>query len=177
MEKRLINSLKEELNRIKINMKSIQLKNDFYILKIKIISDNSDYSLNEIKKILCLVIESILKYAKWPNDDEFLKILPDYFINKFGPEMTENEKQEWLIKWNSLNLNEKIEEKKNIKWTLSNWLFWINPEERSWKWFYSKIIDKNNFIIEIISDEDSFPYGALEWLIKTSGGKIIEIVE
>lgn len=56
------------------------------------------------------------------------------------------------------------------KWTLSAWLFWLQPDERQWYFWDSRVESKNQLRVQVqIVD---YPLlGALEWLLRSAGAR------
>ena len=174
MNNEILNDLNSEIKRLKTNETGGELRG-CTLKKISVISKNITENVNQIKEVLQNIFETTLTEKKWPDLEKWKSIFSKDFINKFSPEMTDEEANEWLNRWQSLSTEEKAIEEKNRKWSFSNWIYWFEPDVRVWRWWRLEIIDDNKFNIEIVASQDVIPSGALEWLIKILDCEIIDI--
>ncbi|OCG73066.1 hypothetical protein A9G42_11700 [Gilliamella sp. Nev6-6] len=135
-------------------------------------NNDVDEVLNLAKRIL--VIVNYNSEPVWPSFEEWLKILPDKFINNCAKELTKEELKEQKIQWDNLTYEQRLEEaKKDQAWTLSDWLGWLEPDAREWFWWnahkFDGEIENTHFLIEVTALDDPFPSGALKWLFKACG--------
>lgn len=75
--------------------------------------------------------------------------------------------------WPNLSEEEK-QRKGNSAWTLSAWLYWLEPENREWFWwkayeFDDEEIKNTHFLIEVTVYNQPFLWGSLKWLFKACG--------
>ena len=89
--------------------------------------------------------------------------LPEWFISKCRPERTEEQKIEYLKWWDSLSIEEKNKhsQKKQI-WSLKNWLYWMDPDEREWYWGKAESISDDEIMLTILVYGHPFPDGSLK---------------
>jgi len=59
-------------------------------------------------------------------------------------------------------------------WSLSSWLYWLQPAERQWRWWDALIKDDDTVIVAVEVDGWPFPWGALAWLFKGCGADSVE---
>jgi hypothetical protein len=61
------------------------------------------------------------------------------------------------------------------RWSLSGWLEWFTGgEERGWRWWDSAVVDKSVLRVRVISDGLPFAWGALDWMLRCSGGTEVD---
>lgn len=139
---------------------------------------NAEQVMQLSKKVL-LCINQIYDYKKWPDLDEWQSILPHSFLKNFDPERTSEEIKMYQKWWFKLSYKNKLKEaRKKNKWTLSNWLAWLEPAERVWFWWGAHLIDENHFVVSVKVLEDPFLSGALKYLFLASGASdVIEYDE
>ncbi|QQO08995.1 hypothetical protein [Breznakiella homolactica] len=127
--------------------------------------------LENAKEVLKIVDNTYDK--NWPTLDEWKCILPKKFIDSFDPEMSHQEKIELVEFQKTLSWQEKTDQDKERKWSLSSWLYWMEPENRTWFWWdsacFEEPIKDTHFVIAVTILEWPFPWGALRWLFKAFG--------
>jgi len=55
------------------------------------------------------------------------------------------------------------------RWSLLNWLHWMQPEERPWVWWDGRVETDSQARISVIVEGWPYPRGALDWLIRAAG--------
>jgi hypothetical protein len=60
-------------------------------------------------------------------------------------------------------------EESNAKWSLANWLAWMEPDERSWLWWDADVVDDEHLLVSVAIDSWPFGWGAISWLFRGSG--------
>lgn len=108
----------------------------------------------------------------WPELSEWKKILAQDFVDAFAPEKTSEEEQQWLIWWRSLTpALQKIEAD---KWSLADWLYWMEPSNRSWYWWTGRVVDEGSIAVAVKILDWPFPWGALKILFISAGAISVE---
>ncbi len=111
----------------------------------------------------------------WPKPDEWRALLPEWFLAASGPERTTEEIEQWLRWWRSLppDISGRVEREQ--KWSLDDWLFWVDPKERQWFWWDGVIVDSNTARVEV--DVPGWPtsLGAVEWLLRAAGAIEVDV--
>lgn len=129
--------------------------------------DASDI-LERVKQILIIIdTESI---AGWPAEDEWKNILPNWFVSVCAPSRTREQAEQWVTWWKTLPPDEQARVKKEKKWALDDWLYWMQPDNRQWFWWDAKALeDVTSIVVAVEVDGWPFPWGALRWLFIAAG--------
>lgn len=132
--------------------------------------------IEKVKSVLNIVDrESLLG---WPTDEQWVAILPEWFQSKCAPPMTQEQSEKWLSWWRKLSHEDKIKAENEKKWSLENWLYWMEPDNRNWFWWDANILDGGNrIILEVAVDGWPFPWGDLRWLFIAAGAYDLESEE
>ncbi|WPC41181.1 hypothetical protein [Clostridium sp. JS66] len=141
----------------KVNCESLSM------FTIKCNQDSSNV-LAKCKEVLKIVLENNENIELTLED--WKKLLPKWFIEKFGKEITQEEAEE--------RIKLPIEERMEKAWRLSAWIYWFEPNERQWYWYDAKVIDNNTIHLLVECEGWPFAWGALEWLFKVCGAIAIE---
>ncbi|NEN76473.1 hypothetical protein F9B74_09145 [Pelistega sp. NLN82] len=122
---------------------------------------NSDDVMKLARDVLVIVNYQYDEYSKdkWDDLDFWKSILPVKFINGFNK------------KFSFLSLIKKYRD----SWTLDNWIFLMDPIDRSWFWWGATVLDKNYFVFSTRVLDDPFLSGSLRWLFLASGA--IEVID
>ncbi|BDI33498.1 hypothetical protein CCAX7_55490 [Capsulimonas corticalis] len=96
--------------------------------------------------------------AGWPTDEEWLTILPSWFVSQCVSEQAHTPEM-------------------MDAWSVDGWVYWFRPEDedRSWRWWDASVIDADTINIQIEVSDWPFPWGALEWLLLASGATSAEV--
>lgn len=123
------------------------------------------------KAVLKTVDENSL--AEWPSDEAWSHLLPQWFVDRFAPEQSRDEAEAWLSWWRTLPPEEQERAERDSPWTLSNWIYWMNPSQRSWYWWDGEVINSHTIRVAIEVDGWPFPWGSFAWLLKASGADAV----
>jgi len=106
----------------------------------------------------CEVMEVIASQDvdMWPSDEQWSKLLPDWFIQTF---------QDHTV--------EELQANKNL-WDYGSWL--DSMQSRGWQW-WSAVSTPQEWKINLTAEEFPFRTSALEYLIRVSGGIVESIIE
>lgn len=107
--------------------------------------------------------------AEWPDNSDWTKILPKWFLEKCAPEQTREQAEESLKLWRALSWEEQARAEREELWPLSACLYWLNPENRKWFWWDAEERDANTIVIAAEVDDWPFPWGSLAWLFRAAG--------
>ena len=118
--------------------------------------------------------------ARWPTDDLWPSLLPDWFIEASAPEESPEDAEryiQWLL---ALPYEERVrhasEEARRFGWSISSFLYWFGPKgERVWRWWDARVEDPE--ILRVTVEIDGWPWGggdALLWLLRASGASTAE---
>jgi hypothetical protein len=174
----VINNYKIELERLAGKNTGFSNVDNLGIIRFKIcVHNNKIECLPNLLTILRIIDEKILLMKDFPTIDEWYKIFPPNFINKFAKEMTKEEAMNWMKNWQSLSLQEKMQEEKKRQWTFSNWIYWFEPDNRKWFLFSHTEINKKEFWLDIMITEVPTPLDALRWMLEAFNFTIQEEIE
>ena len=105
----------------------------------------------------------------WPTDQEWRALLPRWFVDACDPEPSAQESQEWLRVWRSATDDERTVIQSRIRWTVSGWVHWFRPENRSWYWWSGDVQGPDRYRVTIEPQSKPFAWDALRWLLRVSG--------
>jgi hypothetical protein len=122
------------------------------------------------------VMMTILQHGAgdWPDLKGWQAELPEWFVLACAPEKTAAEEQAELMWWRSLSPDEQAAADESARWSLSDWLWWLEPENRTWYWLGSEIVDPQHLVVYVDTDGAPSPTGALHWLLTAAGAINIE---
>ena len=138
--------------------------------------------VKDLVRQVLLIVNHVYSKPKWPNLDEWLNLLPIEFICNFVPEPTSEETDIYMKWWFSLSYKKKLQHsQKKQKWSLGDWLAWMEPSERLWFWWGATEIGEKTkqdyFLLSINLLDDLYLTGALEVLFEYCGALSIELYE
>ena len=128
--------------------------------------------IEKAKAILRIINQNSL--GSWPNEAEWGRLLPSWFVEKCELEKSDRETQEWLDWWRELSDERKADVERNQAWTLDGWLYYLAPEQRLWFWWDAVTLTEYDFAVAVEAQEWPFPTGALAWLLRASGADCVE---
>jgi hypothetical protein len=135
---------------------------------------NASEVLEKARSLMILVDQAA---DKWPREDQWLKLLPDWFVKKCSPEITQEEAELELARLSNLAPSEQVEAEENAAWSVSNWLSFLQPENRNWYWWDAKILTSDCVAVAVEVDHWPFPWGSLRWLFRAAGAEKLEAEE
>ena len=133
---------------------------------------NAPEVLEKAKEVLKLINEA--SYSDWPSLDRWHRILPAWFVNRCAPERSQEEAENWLTWWKSLTPAEQKKVLAEEEWSLSNWIYWFQPDNRQWYWWDGVPLDRNYVVIAVEVDAWPFAWGALRWLLRAAGADDVQ---
>lgn len=131
--------------------------------------------LSKAKTVLTELDQVAIK--DWPPDSAWREVLPDWFVARCAPERTRDEAEEWLKWWRTLPADEQARVENEKAWSLSDWLYWFQPENRKWFWWDAAELDANKIVVAVEVDDWPFPWAALAWLLRASGATRVDAEE
>ncbi|MDO5082956.1 MAG: hypothetical protein Q4D89_06095 [Arachnia propionica] len=86
--------------------------------------------------------------------------LPSWFTQAFAPEPADG-----------------VIDLQDERWPMSGWLYWMDPDQRPWRWWDTAIQDPNHATVRFGISDWPPPVGALEWLLTACGATSVEYSE
>ena len=174
--------IEHEIRHLKIGVhKGEELEKTPGLMVFKVESeDGSEIALGKIKEVMQIVLEQSVR--NWLSDDDWLKILPTWFVSACVPERSIEQVEEDLVQWRSLSDEEQQRREEEESWSALEWLRWFQPsddpyDQRMWFWWDSWLQDANSFFVVVEVTDVPLPLGSLMWLFKASGAKNIQQVQ
>jgi hypothetical protein len=122
--------------------------------------------LDRCKQVLGLVLQP--DTGDWPSTDAWRSLLPEWFVEKSSEEISQEEAERRL----RLPMEERI--RLSQRWSVSAFVHWFQPSERYWYWWDAVVKDANTLQIKVIVEDEPFPWGSLDWLLRASGALSVE---
>ena len=117
-----------------------------------------------VMRVVCLGFSQGFK-----DEINWRSVLPVRFSGACAKEMSPEESERWLKRWQSLSDQEREEEERNRTWSLDNWMYWMDPRERSWQWWDAVIVSPDRINVSLVVNSWPFGWGAVSWLFRGSG--------
>ena len=128
---------------------------------------NSDEVLEtavDVMRVICTTCSQ-----GWSEEIDWRSVLPKRFVRTCAKEMSLEESERWLQRLQTLSDNEREEDERTRAWSVDNWMYWMNPNERVWQWWDAKVVSKERIEIRLAVDGWPFGWGAVTWLFRCSG--------
>lgn len=132
---------------------------------------NAQEVLERTKSVLKLMNDAGTR--QWPTDDCWRHWLPEWFVARCRPELTVEEAEAEMARRNRLPAEEQKRAAEE-RWSLLNWVYWFEPNNRQWYWWDGVVLDPNHLAVAIEVDAWPFPWGSLSWLLRASGAEKVE---
>ena len=118
------------------------------------------------------VMKAVLSNSDpWPDLDDWRHVLPAWFVERSAPEQTKEEAERWLAWWRKLPPEAQAQATEELRWSIADWLYWLEPEQRQWYWWDGRVVDQDTVRIVIDALDSPTALGALEWLLKAAGAE------
>ena len=128
--------------------------------------------LERIKAVVEL-INTKSREGTWPDDAEWRRLLPDWFVAYFDRDLTDAEWAEKRAREAAMTPEQRFEIWDTERPRLQEWHVDMSPEERYWLWWDAKFTDADTLVVGI--DNTSDPGGpTMPWtfdaLLSAAGG-------
>lgn len=116
------------------------------------------------------VLEEILDAgpALWPSVDEWRSSLPQWFVRGCADEPAAEDDARWLAWWRGLDPPARQQASRDRPWSLADWLWWMQPDERTWFWWNARRANEHEVQIHLEVPGWPSPTGAL---VAAAGGR------
>lgn len=135
---------------------------------------NAAEVLERAREAIAIVSDATLD-GPWPSVEEWMQLLPKWFIDACKPEDEPDVK---------ITYPEDLEQRRAIyfsqKWKVSDWLSWLEPEDRRWLWLDAEVLDPDTVLAHVDVVTDPFDLGAppgFWWLFAAAGAKEFDNVK
>lgn len=126
-------------------------------------------------EVLGIVIDHQL--GDWPAIAVWRSLLPGWFIDACAPEMSQEQADAWLAWWKLLPADQQGAASREKGWSLADWLFWLEPDERQWFWWDTQVESPDRLRVTIEVAGWPAPFGALDWLLRAAGATEVTVDE
>ncbi len=130
--------------------------------------------LGRCREVLAVVIDH--QGGDWPDIAVWHDQLPEWFVAAC-PEESPEEADRWLEWWRSLPPEEQVEAERTRAWSLADWLYWLEPDERQWFWWNAAVEGGGTLRVAVEVPGWPAPLGALEWLLRAAGATTVTVEE
>jgi hypothetical protein len=107
--------------------------------------------LARVRAVLDLVLAP---RQPWPSVDEWARILPGWFVSQCTDDV---------------NVQNCVVD----KWSLRAWVWWFQPEQRRWRLLDARAEGERLEVDLEPTGQGSLLLGALEWVVKCAGGRLL----
>lgn len=177
-----------ELRRIQLGPTEDDDEEGLFLVRVFFTATDPDAVIARVREVLGRVIERV---DSWPADEEWPKILPSWFVERFVTEVEPPAPEPifdpaaraaaWLQLWQAATPAEeatpdKADDTDEASWSLSDWLFHFDPSEeegggdRSWWWWNAGSDVPGTGWIDVATPRLPFGTETLYRLIEASGG-------
>ncbi len=113
---------------------------------------NSSQILAKAKTVLEKIDKASLH--EWPSDSAWSKNLPEWFLARCAPELSQEKAEAELARRKSLPPEE--QKRADDEWSLLNWIYWFQLENRKWFWWDAEERDAITIVIVVEVDVGLF---------------------
>lgn len=134
-------------------------------------SSDAEQVVERAKTVLKAVNKASM--GEWPTDHAWRKLLPEWFVARFGPDLSQEEAEAEaarIIKLPPADQKRAAEE----GWSLRGWIYWFQAENRYWYWWDAKPLDDKVVVFAVEVHEWPFPSGALVWILRAAGAEDVQ---
>lgn len=134
---------------------------------IAICDSNAAEVLERVKSVLRVVFS--YGADKWPPDESWRDLLPDWFVERCALEPSMDEVEAWLSKWGQLSPEEQERLEAERAWSVGEWIYWFQPGNRVWYWWDATVQSPAEILVTVLIRDWPFPWKSLQWLFLASG--------
>ena len=112
----------------------------------------------------------------WPAVERWEQVLPRWFVAACANPMSAEEAQAYVERWRKLSKDEQCEATKNQRWSLPDWLYWMEPEHSVWRWIGATLGTSHDLEVTLAVDGWPVPLGAFDWLARAAGADDVKVM-
>jgi hypothetical protein len=132
-------------------------------------------ALNRCRDVLSPII--LHQHGDWPGLDSWRTLLPVWFVLACGAEESPEDAERWLSWWRQLPAAEQQQAADERPWSLADWLYWMQPENREWFWWDARVSDRGGLRVYVEVAAWPAPVGSLQWLFRAVGALGIDVAD
>jgi hypothetical protein len=131
--------------------------------------------LSKVREVLSIVAADT--YPDWPSDEQWMELMPEWFIARCVPPKSKDESERRLEWRRALPWPVRRRLAAYEKWSFSAWIYWFQPENRFWFWWDAREEGPDRIRVAVEVDELPFPWEALRWLFRAAGAIAMDTEE
>jgi hypothetical protein len=135
-------------------------------------SNTSAKCLSRLEQVLAIVDAH---RDAWPPVEKWRVLLPQWFVESCVKPMSERDAAAWLVEWRKMTNEERMHSETTRAWSLENWLYLLEPHQRSWEWGCGIAVDLHTLEVKLCVDGWPAPLGAFAWLARASGATEVTV--
>jgi hypothetical protein len=114
--------------------------------------------------------------GRWPTVEEWEQVLPPWFVSASAPAMSPEQAKAWVERWRTMSKVEQSAAVGRQRWSLPDWLYWMEPDQAVWRWASATIRGPKE--LEVILEVDGWPVPleSFQWLAKTAGADDVRVL-
>ncbi len=138
------------------------------LIEVEVLAEGSVVDVIEKSKDVLRAVLSMTS-DEWRSPVAGTVRLPEWFVAVCAPERSPEVDEQWLVWWRGLDPEAKARAADEKQWTLADWLYWMQPDERQWFWWDAHIDGDGvaTVLVEVLGWPSAT--GALEWLLRAAG--------
>lgn len=130
-----------------------------------------------VERVKSVLLAVLGRARDWPDDELWPSLLPAWFVSACAPQLSDKAAGDWLARWRRLPAPEQARIAEQEPWSLSNWLYWFNPDEggadRGWRWWSSGSNGDGTGWLDVEIAGAPYASGVLRWLLRAAGATAI----
>ena len=159
----------DELDRLMNQEAVLPLRRGFLRIRLDVDASAPGDVLRRVREVIGVVLE---RPVPWPDRGVWGAVLPRWFVAACAPEITREEALRQNREILALPPADAAARIESEAWSLSEWLYWMHPDERPWSWS-SATVREGSIDVEIDVDDLPVPLGAFEWTFRAAGASSI----
>ena len=127
-------------------------------------------------KELLLCVNEQSESGKWPSDDEWKALLPDWFVAASGPDETREQALRNQVRFRAMSHEERVAYIRTDRWPVRNWVHLMKPDRRLWLWWDAYPMDERTAMVGIdrlIIPDPELP-DEFVWMLRACGAADVD---
>ncbi|MEV7314527.1 hypothetical protein AB0N56_16470 [Streptomyces microflavus] len=108
-------------------------------------------------------------------EEEWRALLPQWFVDRFAPDLTESAARSWGRRWRWASLAKRRSMEAEAGWEIGEWLYWFSRQNDMWRLLSFRKESSNVAILQIESADSYFPSKALEWTVQQCDAVVVDL--